>query len=138
MTVLAAAATRPSGARGRPAVRDRDAAADAAAEALMRTPTQLDVLGAAGVVDAGGRGLVVILDALVGVVTGQAPERAPFRTPGADERDGENTGVVDHVAHAVSGQDYEVMYLVAETDDVPGRAIAADSTRTGRLGDHRR
>jgi hypothetical protein len=45
-------------------------AAKAAAEALERTPEQLPVLARAGVVDAGGRGLVVLLDALVDVVTG--------------------------------------------------------------------
>jgi hypothetical protein len=53
------------------------AAARAAAEALARTPEQLPVLAAAGVVDAGGRGLVVLLDALVEVVTGVAPELPP-------------------------------------------------------------
>jgi uncharacterized protein len=41
------------------------AAAKAAAEALARTPEQLPVLARAGVVDAGGRGLVLLLDALV-------------------------------------------------------------------------
>jgi dihydroxyacetone kinase-like predicted kinase len=53
------------------------AAARAAAEALTRAPEQLPVLAAAGVVDAGGRGLVVLLDALVEVVTGVAPAEAP-------------------------------------------------------------
>jgi uncharacterized protein len=41
------------------------AAARAAAEALARTPQQLPALARAGVVDAGGRGLVVLLEALV-------------------------------------------------------------------------
>lgn len=49
------------------------AAAAAGAAALARTPAQLDVLAAAGVVDAGGRGLCVLLDALVAVVTGDDP-----------------------------------------------------------------
>ena len=39
-------------------------ALEAAAAALDRTPSQLDVLAEAGVVDAGGRGLLVLLDAL--------------------------------------------------------------------------
>ncbi len=47
------------------------AAALGAAEALARTPDQLPALARAGVVDAGGRGLVVLLDALVEVITGQ-------------------------------------------------------------------
>jgi DAK2 domain fusion protein YloV len=53
------------------------AAARGAAGALARTPSQLPVLAAAGVVDAGGRGLCVLLDALVAVLTGTAPEHPP-------------------------------------------------------------
>lgn len=45
------------------------AARDAAAEALTETTAQLPALASAGVVDAGGRGLVVILDALVDALT---------------------------------------------------------------------
>ena len=48
------------------------AACVGAAEALRRTPSQLPALAAAGVVDAGGRGLCVVLDALLSVVTGEA------------------------------------------------------------------
>lgn len=51
------------------------AAAAGGAEALARTPEQLDVLAAAGVVDAGGQGLVVILNALAEVVTGRDADR---------------------------------------------------------------
>ena len=40
------------------------AAGDAAVVALEKTPEQLDVLADAGAVDAGGRGLLVLLDAL--------------------------------------------------------------------------
>ena len=53
------------------------AAADAAVVALDKTTGQLDVLADAGVVDAGGRGLLVLLDALRTTLTGQAP--APAR-----------------------------------------------------------
>ncbi|TQC51074.1 DAK2 domain-containing protein [Rhodococcus sp. WS4] len=108
------------------------AAADAAAAALTRTPSQLDALGTAGVVDAGGLGLVVILDALVTAVTGAPPDRAPIavhvprRTPSARPTE----LVLAHTprdmhAHPGSGpdcgdgsdQDFEVMYLVAESDE---------------------
>ncbi|WP_430333330.1 DAK2 domain-containing protein [Rhodococcus sp. ACT016] len=93
-------------------------AADAASDALLRTPTQLDVLGAAGVVDAGGRGLVVILDALVEVVTGRAPERAPVQAlPEESGSDSSRVCATPHPVHEVPGQDYEVMYLVADSDD---------------------
>ncbi|MGV0867793.1 DAK2 domain-containing protein [Corynebacterium kalidii] len=47
---------------------------DAAVEALTATTTQLPELASAGVVDAGGRGLVVILDALVDAVERPFPD----------------------------------------------------------------
>ena len=74
LTVLReAAAAATAGARGAGHLVDvvRAAAAEATA-ALARTPDQLEVLRLAGVVDAGGRGVCVLLDALVAVVTGAA------------------------------------------------------------------
>ncbi|GAA2472432.1 DAK2 domain-containing protein [Winogradskya humida] len=53
-------------------------AARSAAEALARTPQQLPILARAGVVDAGGRGLVVLLDALVESLGG-SPDTPPSR-----------------------------------------------------------
>ncbi|GAA2545008.1 DAK2 domain-containing protein [Winogradskya consettensis] len=53
-------------------------AARSAAEALARTPQQLPILARAGVVDAGGRGLVVLLDALVESLGG-SPDTPPAR-----------------------------------------------------------
>ena len=47
------------------------AASDAARVALARTPEQLERLRRAGVVDAGGRGLVVVFDATVRAMTGR-------------------------------------------------------------------
>src|SRR5689334_6445391 len=74
LTVGAAAASaaltageQPTGSAGAVAL----AAARSAREALARTPEQLPVLARAGVVDAGGRGLVVLLDALAEVLTGE-------------------------------------------------------------------
>ncbi|WP_227833348.1 DAK2 domain-containing protein [Nocardia macrotermitis] len=58
------------------------AAADGACKALGDTPSQLGVLRAAGVVDAGARGLLVVLDALVVVSTGQVPVRQVYRSSG--------------------------------------------------------
>lgn len=49
------------------------AAYDGACTALAATPGQLDVLGRAGVVDAGGRGLLAVLRALVAALTGESP-----------------------------------------------------------------
>jgi len=46
-------------------------------DAVARTPEQLDVLREAGVVDAGGAGLVELLRGLAGAVTGEALPAAP-------------------------------------------------------------
>ncbi|MFJ2077199.1 DAK2 domain-containing protein [Streptomyces anulatus] len=78
-TVLTVAAAAAEGAEGgesdlRTVVH---AAYAGALAALAKTPEQLAVLGRAGVVDAGGRGLVAVLGALVETVTGQAPVRGP-------------------------------------------------------------
>ncbi|MCX7493087.1 DAK2 domain-containing protein [Corynebacterium sp. P6129] len=50
------------------------AAVDAARTALMKTPSQLEVLRSAGVVDAGGAGLVVLLQSLLDEIEGIARE----------------------------------------------------------------
>jgi DAK2 domain fusion protein YloV len=54
------------------------AGGDAAVVALEKTPEQLDVLADAGAVDAGGRGLLVLLDALRSTVSGPAPARTVY------------------------------------------------------------
>src|SRR5262249_9503378 len=54
------------------------AGGDAAVVALEKTTEQLDVLAHAGAVDAGGRGLLVLLDALRSTVTAQAPARTVY------------------------------------------------------------
>ncbi|OJF13724.1 DAK2 domain-containing protein [Couchioplanes caeruleus] len=79
-TVLSVAAAAAEGAGG---IKSDDllavarAAARAAAEALARTPQQLPVLAHAGVVDAGGRGLVLLLDALVEALSTTAADGKP-------------------------------------------------------------
>jgi uncharacterized protein len=50
-----------------------EAAYQGAWQALARTPLQLDVLASAGVVDAGGRGLVAVLGALADAVADRTP-----------------------------------------------------------------
>ncbi|WP_116948189.1 DAK2 domain-containing protein [Jiangella endophytica] len=84
------------------------AAAAAAHEALDRTPSQLDVLRRAGVVDAGGRGLTVLLDAFDTVLTGRRPLPRP-RTVGTHTVPAPD---LEHVPAAVVGSSYEVMYLL--------------------------
>lgn len=86
------------------------AAGDAAATALDRTPDQLPVLAEAGVVDAGGRGLLVLLDALTATIVGQAPARRAY----AAAVSAGPTGRPD-LAESPPPQ-FEVMYLLAGCD----------------------
>jgi DAK2 domain fusion protein YloV len=87
-------------------------AADGAREALRRTPDQLEVLAKAGVVDAGGRGLVVLLDALAAVVTGQATDATPIRL-GPRNRE-----ALESAREAGSDEfGYEVQYLLHAGED---------------------
>ncbi|MEV6350371.1 DAK2 domain-containing protein [Actinoplanes sp. NPDC051851] len=69
LSVVAAAAEGAARIASDDLVAVARAAASAASEALARTPQQLPVLALAGVVDAGGRGLCVLLDALVAALT---------------------------------------------------------------------
>ncbi|MCA2217212.1 DAK2 domain-containing protein, partial [Jidongwangia harbinensis] len=65
LSVVAAAADAAGKVRSDDLLAVARAASRAATEALARTPQQLPVLARAGVVDAGGRGLCLLLDALV-------------------------------------------------------------------------
>ena len=82
-------------------------AGEAAAIALERTPDQLPVLAEAGVVDAGGRGLLVLLDALSATVTGHAPHRRAYQ-PGP--------ATVGNAFTEAGAPQFEVMYLVSDCD----------------------
>jgi uncharacterized protein len=84
------------------------AAGDAAVIALEKTPEQLDVLGDAGVVDAGGRGLVVLLDALRSTITGQAPNRRVYQRSPRQQ-------TAEPAARPPAPQ-FEVMYLLGGCD----------------------
>jgi uncharacterized protein len=53
------------------------AATAAASEALALTPRQLPALARAGVVDAGGRGFVVMLQSMTDLVAGASRRRPP-------------------------------------------------------------
>ncbi|HEX6887656.1 MAG TPA: DAK2 domain-containing protein [Candidatus Nanopelagicales bacterium] len=105
-----------------------DAAARAARDALAETPNQLEALRRAGVVDAGGRGYVVLTDALLEVVTGvhrelpEFPRSAPQPDSLADP---------EHTLHGYGGPAFEVMYLL----DAPDEAVPALKRRLASLGD---
>lgn len=122
--------------------------------ALARTPEQLAVLGRAGVVDAGGRGLVAVLGALVETVTGQAPVRGPRTGPGRTPVpvDGGSVvglpvggtpvepgapagpageGPLDCPEDGGAGPAFEVIYLLEARDE----QVARLRTRLDALGD---
>ncbi len=133
LTVARAAADGAAEAVKDPAARTHDvirAAAAAAREALGHTPEQLEVLARAGVVDAGGRGVCVILDAAETVLTGKRP--VPVTQPL-----GQHVIPVPQVAPAGAGDlssegpSYEVMYLL----DTQDGEIPPLRARLGELGD---
>src|SRR6478736_5112709 len=113
------------------------AGAAGAREALARTPELLPVLAQAGVVDAGGRGVSVILDAAETVLTGRRPapvaqpfgrHQIPVPQPAAE---GDLTA---------DGPAYEVMYLLdAEPDHIPAlrKTLAALGDSLVVVGDER-
>ena len=115
-----------------PNVRSRDVlttSAAAARQALARTPDQLQVLRDAGVVDAGGRGVVVILDAAETALTGKRP---PPAEPGRRIPRPILGGPVEPGADLVDdGPAYEVMYLL----DAPDETIAQLRSTLAGLGD---
>lgn len=91
LSVVAAAAEGAGRIKSDNLVAVARAAARSAAEALARTPQQLPVLARAGVVDAGGRGLCLLLDALVEAVAddghaGQVGNVREVELSDADER----------------------------------------------------
>ncbi|MFF7295250.1 DAK2 domain-containing protein [Streptomyces sp. NPDC008265] len=103
------------------------AAYDAARAALAETPGQLAALGRAGVVDAGGCGLVAVLGALWQALSGQepaappAPGRAAVAAPDPE----------DPCAREEDGPAYEVIYLLEASEE----AVAGLRERLDGLGD---
>ncbi|OBB83711.1 dihydroxyacetone kinase [Mycobacterium colombiense] len=100
------------------------AAGDAAVVALEKTPEQLEVLADAGAVDAGGRGLLVLLDALRSTITGQAPARTVYElSPRAPQPE---------AAPQRPAPQFEVMYRL---DGCEPTAADTLRDRLGELGD---
>ena len=104
------------------------AAAEAARTALAATTEQLEALRRAGVVDAGGRGYVVLSDALLEVVTGVHTELPEFArlVPQPD-----SLADPEHIVHGYGGPSYEVMYLL----DAPDPVVPGLKDRLAALGD---
>ncbi|MFJ9799395.1 DAK2 domain-containing protein [Streptomyces sp. NPDC101145] len=126
---VAAAAARAAADAGPALQTVARAAYDGARAALEDTPGQLDVLARAGVVDAGGRGLVTVLGALVEALSGQASlpmprarRAAPAAGPAGDD---------PARPCGEGGPAYEVIYLLEAGDE----AVAVLRDRLDRLGD---
>ncbi|GLZ79920.1 dihydroxyacetone kinase [Actinorhabdospora filicis] len=115
LTIADAAARAAADAPGADLARVVTVAAEAAAEAVARTPTQLPALARAGVVDSGGFGLALVLDALVGVVTG-APTGAPVAAADLGERPRGRTGSAERETGSEEFA-YEVQYLLEAPPD---------------------
>jgi uncharacterized protein len=92
-----------------------DAARTAAAKALEETPELLPVLKQAGVVDAGGAGYVLLLDAFLCAAAGRPlPEAPPAQGSGAMTRD---LGPSAPAHDPVGDLRYEVMYFLEAPDE---------------------
>ena len=95
-------------------------AVDAAAhDAVARTPEQLPVLAHAGVVDAGGRGLSLFFDAWLHVLDGRPlPEPRVVAPAAAIASASANAHDLSPAPRpAAHGPRYEVMFLLAASDD---------------------
>jgi len=133
-TILTVARGAAEGARtgvdaARPLVEVVEASRAAAADALALTPSLLPVLEQAGVVDAGGTGFLLLLDALLTVVDGRAmplPPEPPDTVFGPFNPEAPGTAApatyggddeADAAQRALAGLRYEVMYLLEAPDD---------------------
>ncbi|MEV7340145.1 DAK2 domain-containing protein [Streptomyces sp. NPDC093544] len=145
LTVASAAADAATGAEGDCGTVAR-AAYEGARAALAATPGQLAALERAGVVDAGGRGLVAVLAALVETFTGEAPRAFAGPAEVHARVAGVSTDVdVDIVGVGIGGVHpdvcgdpvpeeggpaFEVIYLLEAAD----AAVARLRDRLDRLG----
>ncbi|MDP9070874.1 MAG: DAK2 domain-containing protein [Actinomycetota bacterium] len=139
LTVVRAAAEGAGEAagRGKALVDVLDAARNTAADVLERTPEMLPVLKQAGVVDAGGAGFVLFLDALLHVVAGravpppEAAEGAPGDGAGAPASAGRRGGGPAGDEEQSTALRYEVMYLL----EAPDEAVDAFKQAWAAIGD---
>ncbi|MGW6876890.1 DAK2 domain-containing protein [Streptomyces xanthophaeus] len=129
MLTVATAAARAGEAAGEAAGSAAEvarAAYDGARAALAETPGQLAVLGRAGVVDAGGCGLVAVLGALWQALSGEVPAAEPVRGRAVPVPQ-----TPEPCAQEQDGPAYEVIYLLEASDAAVGELRA----RLDGLGD---
>ncbi len=128
LTVVREAAEAAAGARADAAlVEVLDAARAEGLASLGRTPELLDVLRQAGVVDAGGSGFLLLLDAVLSVVDGR-PLPEPAAVPVG--RSAAHPPAPSDV-ETPGGPRYEVMFLL----EAPDEAVPALRTAWEAIGD---
>jgi len=111
----------------------------AARVALAGTTAQLPILAQAGVVDAGGMGYVLVLEALVRVIAGELTSGLP-PGPGATLPHPSHPGHADHPGDdgsdagqtGFAGPAYEVMYLLSDSHE---EAVSGLRERLDAMGD---
>ena len=128
LSVSAAAAEVASGMHGASIAELAQATAEAARQALARTPEQLEALAHAGVVDAGGAGFVLVLESLDRLVSGDDSRLRISLGPDGQRwhRNGEVTWAQTAHRDALAGGGegdapaqspaFEVMFLLEESD----------------------
>jgi DAK2 domain fusion protein YloV len=126
-TILTVASAAASGAaQGSDLLGVIESARGEAAEALARTPEMLPVLAQAGVVDAGGSGYLLLLDAFLLVLDGRplpepsgvdAPDLSALNGSWATGVEGQNGHGDGDEEHALGDLRYEVMYFLSAPDD---------------------
>ena len=104
-----------------------EAARAAGGVALERTPDLLQVLADAGVVDAGGFGYLLLLDALLATIDGR-PLPEPPDVPGTAS---DRPGAGGRTTAAMDGTRYEVMFFL----DAPDGAVPGFKEAWDALGD---
>ncbi|MEV6208094.1 DAK2 domain-containing protein [Kitasatospora sp. NPDC051914] len=131
LLTVAAEAARAAAAQDGTLADTARTACTAARTALQHTPEQLDVLAEAGVVDAGGRGLVAVLGALADTVLGHTPmgpmalrHETVLPVPAHHDDCEGHARLPGHPA-------FEVIYLLEAGDE----ALPALRTRLAALGD---
>jgi uncharacterized protein len=129
LTVLHAAAMACAAASGGALPDVLQIAAEAAAKALAGTTNQLADLARAGVVDAGGKGLVLVLDELAVEAGGERPEVVETVVVQRTPRDADAL----HTAREAGSVEYayEVMYALDGVADADADGLRADLLRLG-------
>ncbi len=138
LTVIreASDAAAAAAGRGEGLVGVLESARAGGADALARTPEMLPVLAEAGVVDAGGAGLLLLLDAALAVVDGRPVPEPQAGGAGLDPQlvaavEAVHRGEDHHEGANVADLRYEVMYFL----EAPDETIPAFKSVWAGIGD---